>query len=302
VLQEETLQQAMSQVEHVYHLAGLISILPGKDRRLEMVNIHGTQNVVQVALQAGVKRLVYTSSIHAIRRMPTGVVIDENIPFDPVNALSSYDRSKAIATLSVQAAVCQGLDAVIACPTGVIGPYDYRHSEMGRLIQDCMLHKPQFYVDGAYDFVDVRDVAEGLVQVCEHGRTGQAYILSGEQISVRSLLETVRDVSGSKIKLLRLPMWLARFAAVFTPLASRLFSARPRFTSYSLETLESNSIISHARARNELGYAPRSLRHSLTDTVRWLRQIQETQAVHALIGPIVRRRRTRYEPVVGCAS
>lgn len=275
VLQEDTLTAAFSGVRDVYHLAGMISILPGRDPLVEKVNILGTQNVVRAALQARVRRLVYTSSIHAIRRAPQGTQIDESVPFDPLNALSSYDRSKAIATLTVLAAVPQGLDAVVVCPTGVIGPYDYRLSEMGRLICDCLQNKPQFYVDGAYDFVDVRDVADGLIRAGSRGCCGQTYILSGERITVRRLLEIVREVSGARFAMWRLPYGLARLIARLAPFHYRLWRLRPRITPYSLETLKSNSWISYLKAHRELGYSPRRLRDSLADTVEWLRQYQK---------------------------
>jgi dihydroflavonol-4-reductase len=272
VLHPESLPGAFDGIEHVYHLAGIISILPGRNRLLERVNIEGTQNIVNAALQAKVKRLVYTSSIHAISRAPHGTTIDENVPFDTVHALSEYDRSKAVASLTVLASICQGLDAVIACPTGVIGPYDYRISEMGKLILDCVCKKYQFYVDGAYDFVDVRDVAQGLIQTCEKGRTGNTYILSGEQISVKRLLETIWNLTGGRFSITKIPMNVARFAARFTPLYYRLMKIKPRFTLYSLDTLESNCSISHQKAAEELGYAPRSLKESLADTIEWFRQ------------------------------
>lgn len=274
----DSLQPAFSGIDVVFHLAGMISILPGYDDLVERVNVRGTQNTLQAALDAGVQRFIYTSSIHAINRLPHGAVIDERVPFDPVSAISAYDRSKAIASLAVLASVCHGLDAVIACPTGVIGPYDFRLSEMGALIKDCIAQKPQLYVDGAYDFVDVRDVAAGLLQVSQGGRSGEIYILSGEQISVRRILETVLETTGKRFTMLRIPMRLARFAATFTPLHYRLWHLRPRFTRYSLATLQSNSVISHAKASRELGYAPRGLRQSLVDTVAWLRGNQHQES------------------------
>jgi dihydroflavonol-4-reductase len=88
----------------------------------------------------------------------------------------------------VEKAVRAGLEAVIACPTGVIGPYDFRGSLMGNVIRTAAENKPTLYVDGAYDFVDVRDVADGLIAAMEKGRCGESYILSGQKISVRYLL------------------------------------------------------------------------------------------------------------------
>ena len=270
VLDEAAMHAAMKGVEVVYHLAGLITILPGDDSLVERVNVQGTENVIKAAMAAGVRRLVYTSSIHAIQRVPEEFTIDESVPFDTSGLNSAYDSSKAMASLMVLEAVREGLDAVVVCPTGVIGPFDYRLSEMGRLILDSVKSKLQFSVDGAYDFVDVRDVARGLIQACERGRTGEHYILSGERVTIPKLMATVREVVNLKALQITVPMRLAKFGAELVTPLYRLMDIRPRFTRYALETVTSNSYISYAKAARELGYAPRSLRESITDTVRWL--------------------------------
>ncbi|HNN13357.1 MAG TPA: NAD-dependent epimerase/dehydratase family protein, partial [Anaerolineales bacterium] len=162
-----------------------------------------------------------------------------------------------------------GLEAVVACPTGVIGPYDYRGSMMGAVIHDAATARPTLYVDGAYDFVDVRDVADGLITSAEKGKPGESYILSGQRITVRYMLETVREVTGKNFFQLKIPFDLAKFAAMFTPMYYEAAQATPRFTPYSLEVLKSNSNISHAKASRELGYQPRALYESIRDTVKW---------------------------------
>jgi len=268
VLDYESLRLACKGVEVIYHLAGMITILPGPQPQVWNVNVQGTLNAIRAARQEGVERFIYTSSIHAIQRVESGV-IDERLPYDPNNPYGEYDRSKAVATLEVQKAVQAGLDAVIACPTGVIGPYDFRLSEMGGIIRDAALCRPTLYVDGAYDFVDVRDVAQGLMLTAEKGIKGESYILSGERISVRYLLETIREVTGRGFFTLKVPRALAAFGARLTPIFYRWRNSKPRFTPYSLEVLASNSHISHAKATRELGYSPRSLKESLADTVRW---------------------------------
>jgi dihydroflavonol-4-reductase len=201
--------------------------------------------------------------------VPEGVLIDESVPFDIEHAISSYDSSKASASLEILNAVDHGMDAVIVCPTGVIGPYDFRRSEMGQLILDCVEQKPMLYVDGAYDFVDVRDVAHGLILAGDKGRSGESYILSGERIAVLDIIKIVQEILGTHLFSLKIPFSLARFTANLTPLYYRLTHVKPRFTSYSLATITSNSFISHTKARLELGYLPRPLRESLTDTVKW---------------------------------
>jgi dihydroflavonol-4-reductase len=274
VLGLDSLRAAMNDVQVVYHLAGVISIKNGEDLLLQQVNIQGTKNVLQAAREAGVRRLVYTSSIHAIARAPHGTTIDESIPFDPQGAISAYDRSKAEASLAVLQAVKDGMDAVIVCPTGVIGPFDFHGSEMGRLIYDSMLSPVQWCLEGAYDFVDVRDVATGHILACEKGLPGECYLLSGEQISLIHLMDNIVQAAGPHKHLLKIkvPLWLARFTAQLTPLYYQITRSKPRLTRYALETLASNSLISHAKAGRELGYKPRSLRESIADTVQWLRE------------------------------
>jgi len=267
VLNTDTVFKSMRGVKGVFHLAGVISIMPGPNPLVRKVNVEGTKNVIHAAMASG-KKLIYTSSIHAIQRVEEGV-IDENVPYDMNNPYGAYDRSKAEATLEVLNAAQTGLDAVVTCPTGVIGPYDFRGSMMGSVIHDAATAKPTLYVDGAYDFVDVRDVAEGLISAAENGKRGESYILSGHKISVRYLLETVREITGKNFFQMKIPFDLAKFAAMFTPMYYRYANETPRFTPYSLEVLQSNSNISHAKATRELGYHPRTLYESIRDAVKW---------------------------------
>ncbi|HRQ24589.1 MAG TPA: NAD-dependent epimerase/dehydratase family protein [Anaerolineales bacterium] len=267
VLDLDALFKSMQGVKGVFHLAGVISIMPGPNPFVRKVNVDGTKNILRAAQEHGAK-VIYTSSIHAIQRVEDGV-IDESIPYDMNNPYGAYDRSKAEATLEVLHAARSGLEAVVTCPTGVIGPYDFRGSMMGAVIHDAATAKPTLYVDGAYDFVDVRDVADGLTSAAENGKRGESYILSGQKISVRYLLETVREITGRNFFQMKIPFDLAKFAALFTPMYYRFAHATPRFTPYSLEVLQSNSNISHAKATRELGYQPRSLQESIRDAVRW---------------------------------
>ena len=267
VLNVDAVFESMRGVKGIFHLAGVISIMPGPNPLVHKVNVNGTKNIIRAALEHG-KKLIYTSSIHAIQRVEDGI-IDEKIPYDMNNPYGAYDRSTAEATLEVLNAAHSGLEAVVTCPTGVIGPYDFRGSMMGAVIHDAAKSKPTLYVDGAYDFVDVRDVADGLISAAENGKRGESYILSGQKISVRYMLETVREVTGRNFFQMKVPFDLAKFAAMFTPMYYQFANETPRFTPYSLEVLQSNSNISHAKATNELGYSPRSLYESIKDTVRW---------------------------------
>jgi len=122
VLHFDSLFKSMRGVKGVFYLAGVISIMPGPNPFVRKVNVDGTKNILRAAIENRSK-LIYTSSIHAIQRVEDGV-IDENIPYDMNNPYGAYDRSKAEATLEVLHAAQSGLEAVVTCPTGVIGPYD----------------------------------------------------------------------------------------------------------------------------------------------------------------------------------
>ena len=269
VLDPESLRMALEGVKTVFHLAGIISIMPGENSLVRQVNVQGTRNILAAATAARVKRLIYTSSIHAIQRAPHGTIIDESLPYDAENPFGAYDCSKAEASLEVLKAAARGLNAVIVCPTGVIGPYDFRGSEMGEVIRGAAEARPTLYVDGAYDFVDVRDVVDGLLAAARKGRRGESYILGGNRITTADLIGTIRKITGKAFARIKIPFSLAEFLARFTPWYYRRTQVKPRFTPYSLEVLQSNSIISHRKAERELGYRARPAYETLVDTVRW---------------------------------
>lgn len=268
----DSLLQAFKGSDLVYHLAGIVAITTGMRELLSEVNVGGTRNVVQACLETGVPRLVYTSSIHAIVEPPHGTVIDETLPFDPDRTIGDYARSKALATLAVLKGVKRGLDAVTVCPTGVIGPYDYVPSEMGQLMINVATGKLKASVDGAYDFVDVRDVARGLILAAEKGRTGESYILSGERITVDDLMLMLEEVTGVKAPSFKVPLALARAGAGFAPLYYKVTKTKPLFTSYSVQVLGSNCLTSCDKARRELGYSPRPIRESVVDAIQWFEE------------------------------
>ena len=271
VLDPTTLERAMDGVEVVYHLAGVISILPGSEDIMRRVNVEGVRNVVNAALKVGVRRLVHISSIHAFKRVPSGITLDETVPFAPDSPAGAYDRTKAEGTLAVLQAVRQGLDAVIVCPTGVIGPHDYLTSEMGQTILDFAKRKLHFLVDGAYDFVDVRDVAQGLILAREKGRPGEVYILSGAHVKLVQLKKVVQEVVGVRSPAVVLPFGLAHLVATLSERFYRWTGATPRLTRYALRTVQESSDFRCDKARRELGYTPRPLRDSITDTLAWWR-------------------------------
>lgn len=280
ILDISSLERAMQGVDVVFHLAGIVSILPGQEDLMVRVNVEGARNVAQTALKMGVRRMIHTSSIHAFERVPDGILISEQIPFAPDNPAGPYDRTKAMGTLEVLKVVQQGLDAVVVCPTGVIGPFDYLNSEMGQTILSYTHKHCHFLVKGAFDFVDVRDVAEGMLRACELGRTGEVYILSGTHIELSSIHNLVQDVARIQSTRIILPIKLALGMAAFLQPLYRMTGWTPRFTTYSLKTVCENSVIDFSKARQELGYRPRPIRSTIEDTVSWWHRHLD-KALHA---------------------
>jgi len=267
-----SLKAAFDGADLVFHLAGVVSIMPSMRVLLEEVNVNGTRRVIDACRTAGVGRLVYASSVHAIVEPPEGTFIDESLSFDPDRVLGDYARTKALATLLILDEVRKGgLDAVVCCPSGIIGPRDYKVSNIGQFILDFASGHLKSYVRGAYDFVDVRDAARGLILAAEKGQSGRVYILSGAQVQVPELLKELQRNTGKRAPTYEIPAMIARAAGVLASGYYRLLRRRPVFTAYSIDVLKSNSMISSARAREELGFTTRPWQESIRDHVEWFR-------------------------------
>jgi len=255
----------------VFHCAGIVSIGSARSRRLREVNVTGTRNVAEACQKHGA-RMVYVSSVHAIPELKKGRTMAETGEFDPRRVEGHYAKSKAEATALVLDLCKQGLDAVVVHPSGIIGPGDHARGHMTQMVVDFLEGRLTAGVNGAYDFVDVRDVAKGAILAARKGRTGECYILSNRQYTVREILDAAAAASGKRPVKTMLPMWLAQLVAPLAELYYKLLRQPPLFTAYSMYTLQSNSSFSHEKATRELGYAPRPLSETMEDTVAWLRE------------------------------
>lgn len=265
------LEQAFAGADLVFHLAGLVSITAGFEARMHAVNVEGTRAVMRACRAAGVRRLVHTGSVHALTE-PRGGVLTEEAGFDPRLASGAYGKTKARACREVQEAARAGqLDAVLALPTGVLGPYDFRLSEMGQLL--CSLERGgvPFLLAGGHDFVDVRDVATGLCAAAERGRRGEAYLLAGGRATLRELARWATAASGARVPP-ALPLWLARLVALPAPLYERATGRRALLTPYAVHAVSAPFTVSREKASRELGFAPRPLEESVRDALAWHRE------------------------------
>jgi dihydroflavonol-4-reductase len=259
---------ALSGARRVFHLAAVISIDAQGDRHVRAVNVEGTRNVVAACLAHGVERLVHTSSVHALDAARARLPIDETCPLVVSPDALPYDLSKADGERAVLEGVTRGLNAVIVNPSAVIGPHDYVPSLTAQGILSMM--RSPVAVRGSYDWVDVRDVASGMLAAAEKGRTGERYLLSGQSMSIRGIAELLVEEGGRR-PLLTLPTWLLRPLVPFANALSRLRKRPPLFTAHSLTILDSPSTFTHEKASRELGFSPRPLRESLHDALQFFR-------------------------------
>jgi dihydroflavonol-4-reductase len=279
ILNYESLLKAFAGADIVYHLAAIISLDPKDLPAMREINISGTTAVIEACLERKVRRLVYTSSIHAlpVPEKP-GAPIHESKEFRPETMPSEYDQTKAVASAAVEKAVAErGLDAVLVCPTGVIGPYDFKRSKMGQMFERFLNQRLFAYIGGSFNFVDVRDVARGHILAAKRGRPGETYILAGEKIEIAELLEAIRQVSGSRWRPVRIPVWLAYLLLPLISLWHSLTRTEPLLTAYTIHTLTASHDIDSDKAQRELGYHPRPIKESIQDTVVWLREQQTSE-------------------------
>lgn len=254
----------------VVHAAGIVDISSAADHAIHDVNVGGTRNIVELCREYHVQRLLYVSSVHAIPIRDEFCVIEECRHFSPEDVTGMYAKTKAEATELVLDAVREGLDAVVVHPSGIVGPDDPAHNHLVQMVRDYVAGRLPAGVNGGFDFVDVRDVADGCLAALEKGSAGDCFILSNRHYSVKDILAMLRSICGGR-KIPTLPIWIVSAVAPLLARYAHLRRRRPLYTRYSLQTLSSNDRYSHDKATMALRYHPRDLYRTLQDTVAWLR-------------------------------
>ena len=254
----------------VIHCAGIVSVASRPGPRLYQVNVGGTWKVLRQCMEHDVGKMVYVSSVHAIPEKPKGCIISEDCEFSPGLVDGDYAKSKAAATELVFDAAEHGLNASIVFPSGIIGPGDLQGGSFTSMAKSFLSGKLPFAVRGGYDFVDVRDVARGILACSESGEPGKGYILSGCYVTIRRMLQLVGKAAKLKYRSICLPLGLARLAAPYYERRS-LRERKPLFfTPYSVSVLASNGQFSHAAASERFAYRPRPIEETLGDMTAWL--------------------------------
>jgi nucleoside-diphosphate-sugar epimerase len=267
-----SLARAVAGVERVYHVAAMISIRSGDREALWDANVAGTARLLAAARQAGVKRVVHTSSFGAMGHNPNGPSTEQHA-LDPKEPATDYERSKAASEVEVKREIERGLDACIVNPCATVGPFDFRPSLVGRTFVDFAQGKLKAYLPGAFDWVPMRDVVSGHLLAMDKGGLGERYLLSGEVATLDQIFDWLAEDTGRPRPRLRIPAGL--MLAVSLPkdfIEARFFPDKyPRFNQHSIRLLTSGKYGSNHKACRELGLSPTPVRQAFRDSVSWFR-------------------------------
>jgi dihydroflavonol-4-reductase len=262
---------AMRDVRYLFHVAADYRLWARDPGEILAANVEGTRNVMQAASQAGVARIVYTSSV-ATLALRDGAAADESVGLDENQAIGAYKRSKIAAERLVEAMIGQGLPAVIVNPSTPIGPRDGRPTPTGRILIEAARGRMPAYVDTGLNLVHVDDVAAGHLAAMKTGRIGERYILGGDDVALGDMLAEIAAMVGRKpprVKLPRAPLFPLALAAE----AIAHFTGREPFaTRDGLRMAKYRMFFSSAKAERELGFRHRPWREGLRDALAWFRQ------------------------------
>ncbi len=263
-------RRAVEGCRGVYHVAARISTIDGDlahRREIYECNVLGTRNVLQAAREAEAGRVVVTGSFSAVGYDldDPSAPSDETMQFYPMERTMPYERSKTLVEHECLRAVAKGQDVIVATCCAVVGGADYFPSRLGRTLCDYTNGKLRAYVDGGFEFVAARDIVQGHLLCMEKGRSGEKYIFSSQYLTISDILDLYEEVSGIPRPNRRIP---ANLMYVFSEIASFYLSRfhpdfPQRFTPGAIRLLKKCRHANLAKAKNELGYQPGSIRDAV---------------------------------------
>lgn len=258
--------------DYVIHAAGRISVYGHNDPKTMEINVEGTKTVVDEALRHPPHRFVYVSSVDALDQSEKGAIVPPQ-RFDPDKAMGVYGKSKAIASNYVlDEYEKKGYDAMVVCPSALIGPNDPFSSPINEAVIKFCKGKIPALTPGGYDIVDVRDVARGILSALEKGRSGETYLLTGSRITVKELLGAFVTRARRKPPRFVVPFFLLYVVSFFTVLLARIKKKRPTLSPLAVSCLRKNPPYDTKKSEEGLGYVSRPFEQSADDFYLYIQE------------------------------
>ncbi len=267
-----SLDAAVEGCDAVFHAAADYRLWVPDPAPVYRTNVDGTRQVLRAAAGAGVRRVVYTSSVATLGVNSDGTPANEETPVSLDDMIGAYKRSKFQAEQIALQAAADGQDIVIVNPSAPVGPHDIKPTPTGQMILDAAAGRMPAYVDTGLNIVHVDDVAAGHLLAEARGKPGRRYILGCENMSLAEIFSTVAEVSGVKAPRLKLPIALLMPVAHAAEAWARLAKKPPFVTVDGLKLAKKHMYFSSQRAIDELRYQPRPALEALRDAVRWFRE------------------------------
>jgi dihydroflavonol-4-reductase len=263
-----SLDRAMNGVRRVFHVAADYRLWARDSREIYESNVGGTKNALEAAKRAGVEQFIYTSTVATIavdRPEHPNELTDAKLE----EMVGHYKRSKWMAEREVLNAAKDGLPVVVVMPTTPVGPWDWKPTPTGKIILDFLNGKMPGYVETGLNFVGVEECAAGHVLVANTGKVGERYLLGGENMTLKHLLDTLARITGLSAPKLKIPHGLALGVAYASTAFSRLIGREPGIPVEGVKIARHMMFVDSSRAQRELGFQPGSVRAALERAVRW---------------------------------
>jgi dihydroflavonol-4-reductase len=267
-----SLLRAVAGIDTLYHCAADYRLWAKDPRELHHANVGGTENILRAAAEAGVRRVVYTSSVGALGLAPGGSPADETTPVFREKIVGHYKKSKYDAERVAEIWAGRGLPVIIVNPSTPVGELDIRPTPTGQMIVDFLNGRIPAYVDTGLNLVDVRDVARGHLLAAEKGRPGEKYILGNRNMTLKEILETLARRTGLPAPTVRLPHAVPLAAAAVTTWVAGLTGRPPRVSLESVRMSRHRMFFDAGKAVRELGLPQTPVEEALDRAVAWFRE------------------------------
>jgi dihydroflavonol-4-reductase len=263
-----SLDRAMKGVKRVFHVAADYRLWAKRSREIYDSNVGGTKNLLNAAKRAGVEQLIYTSTVATIavdRPQHPNELTDAKLE----EMVGHYKRSKWMAEKEALNAAKAGLPVIVAMPTTPVGPWDWKPTPTGKIILDFLNGKMPGYVETGLNFVGVEECAAGHLLVAEKGKVGERYLLGGENLTLKAMLDTLAKITGLRAPMLKIPHGLALGVAYANTVFSRLVGREPGIPIEGVKIARHMMFVDCSRVKRELGFQAGPVAAALERAVRW---------------------------------